>query len=589
MKHTTFIIAILFSNLCCLFSQTATSPMGSGTEVSPYEVSTVEHLYWISQNSTSSEGLYFIQMNDIDASVSNSWTYKWPTYRSFKGVYDGQNYKITGIENEGYYTGGVYNYSGIFYSIGGGANTTVIKNLTFENIQIDFTNSSGKVGVLCGSIEDDVELSNVIIKNSTINTTTSGDVGGLAGSVSGDNVSIDSVICDVTVDADNSSFIGGLLGSISGESLSVINSSTYGSIASTESGAVVGGFVGKVTFKAAIIENSFSELNVNCSDTYSGGFLGAAFGKSPSEVVTVRNCYAIGDVSGYKASGFLAINSADVLVENSFSASSISGSVEVGFGDNPFATVNNCFWDAEWSGVSNSLYGTGKTSAEMKTLSTYTNSGWDFVGESTNGTTNIWTFDINTNYGYPMLTNVPTLSSISTLPVDLISLVSENLNDKVHIRWATASEKHNDYFLIEKSTDGKEWILLSSIKGIGYSSTKTDYVLVDDKPTYGNSYYRLTQVDFNGDKEVFKPIYHYREKNDIVIPTLLSSGDYITINSSNSFLNVFILDSSGKIKVRKSNINNSSISTSGFESGIYMVILQNNLYGEVVKKRIVVK
>ncbi len=64
----------------------------------------------------------------------------------------------------------------------------------------------------------------------------------------------------------------------------------------------------------------------------------------------------------------------------------LSGSIEVGFGDNPFATVNNCFWDAEWSGVTNSLYGTGKTSTEMKTLSTYTNSGWDFVGESTNGT-----------------------------------------------------------------------------------------------------------------------------------------------------------------------------------------------------------
>lgn len=49
-----------------------------------------------------------------------------------------------------------------------------------------------------------------------------------------------------------------------------------------------------------------------------------------------------------------------------------------------------CFWDTQTSGQATSDGGEGKTTAEMQTASTFLQAGWDFVGESVNGTENIW-------------------------------------------------------------------------------------------------------------------------------------------------------------------------------------------------------
>ncbi|HNS18988.1 MAG TPA: hypothetical protein PKH24_00740 [Sedimentisphaerales bacterium] len=48
------------------------------------------------------------------------------------------------------------------------------------------------------------------------------------------------------------------------------------------------------------------------------------------------------------------------------------------------------FWDIETSGQSTSAGGIGKTTAEMQTVSTFLDAGWDFVGETANGTEDLW-------------------------------------------------------------------------------------------------------------------------------------------------------------------------------------------------------
>jgi len=56
------------------------------------------------------------------------------------------------------------------------------------------------------------------------------------------------------------------------------------------------------------------------------------------------------------------------------------------------------FWDTETSGRSKSAGGTGKTTAEMQTASTFLEAGWDFVGETANGTEDIWWIDEGKDY-----------------------------------------------------------------------------------------------------------------------------------------------------------------------------------------------
>jgi len=52
----------------------------------------------------------------------------------------------------------------------------------------------------------------------------------------------------------------------------------------------------------------------------------------------------------------------------------------------------------ETSGQVTSGGGTGKTTAEMQMASIFTDAGWDFVGESENGTEDIWSICEGTNY-----------------------------------------------------------------------------------------------------------------------------------------------------------------------------------------------
>jgi len=52
--------------------------------------------------------------------------------------------------------------------------------------------------------------------------------------------------------------------------------------------------------------------------------------------------------------------------------------------------VTASFWDIQTSVQGTSAGGTGKTTAEMQTAKTFLDAGWDFVGETTNGTEDIW-------------------------------------------------------------------------------------------------------------------------------------------------------------------------------------------------------
>ena len=53
-------------------------------------------------------------------------------------------------------------------------------------------------------------------------------------------------------------------------------------------------------------------------------------------------------------------------------------------------TVTCCFWDTRSSGQATSAGGIGRTTAQMQTAGTFTDAGWDFVGETANGKEDIW-------------------------------------------------------------------------------------------------------------------------------------------------------------------------------------------------------
>lgn len=79
-------------------------------------------------------------------------------------------------------------------------------------------------------------------------------------------------------------------------------------------------------------------------------------------------------------------------------------------------------------------------------------------------------------------------------------------SSNVIISWQTATETNNEYFTIEKSTDGINFHAIKTIAGAGNSSTPISYTFTDIYPNFGVSYYRLKQTDYNGDFEIFDPV-----------------------------------------------------------------------------------
>jgi hypothetical protein len=92
---------------------------------------------------------------------------------------------------------------------------------------------------------------------------------------------------------------------------------------------------------------------------------------------------------------------------------------------------------------------------------------------------------------------------INPLPVQLKYFSAQCDNNAVLLQWATASEQNSDFFVVEKSVDGWEWNSVQQVQAAGFSSTTQTYTVRDYNPNSELAYYRLRQVDFDGQQEVF--------------------------------------------------------------------------------------
>ncbi|MBL7892552.1 MAG: T9SS type A sorting domain-containing protein [Bacteroidia bacterium] len=89
-------------------------------------------------------------------------------------------------------------------------------------------------------------------------------------------------------------------------------------------------------------------------------------------------------------------------------------------------------------------------------------------------------------------------SVLNPLPIQLIYFDAVEDNRKVNVKWITASEINNDYFTVERSFDGVDFEVLTTVDGAGNSSQQRNYSTFDHYPLKGVSYYRLKQTDFDG-------------------------------------------------------------------------------------------
>ncbi len=111
---------------------------------------------------------------------------------------------------------------------------------------------------------------------------------------------------------------------------------------------------------------------------------------------------------------------------------------------------------------------------------------------------NAWTSSAVLNPSLVGTTLLPG-NTAAPLPITLISFKANiTESQQTILKWATASEKDNDYFEIERSKNALDFESVGKIKGRGTVELRNDYTFTDESPLKGINYYRLKQVDFDG-------------------------------------------------------------------------------------------
>ncbi len=290
---------------------------------------------------------------DIDLSSISNFT---PIGRSpvFSGVFNGQGHTISNLT-----INSTTGSTGLFGETGTGSS---ISNLTLSNVNITTTRprTGALVGISAGTISN-VSASGTVTVNGAVQFT-GGLVGGTGG---GSRISNSSSSVTVNALTNGASYIGGLAGQ---------HWVDQGISNSYATGAVN---VGNATNVGGLVGGNNSAL----SNSYATGTVTAGSGAT-----------AVGGLVGLNASS----------VSNVYSTGSVSaaGATNVGglVGSNS-GTVTNGFWNTETSGQATSAAGTGKTTAQMQSLATFTGAGWSI--DDAGGTASTWRiYDGNT---YPLL------------------------------------------------------------------------------------------------------------------------------------------------------------------------------------------
>jgi hypothetical protein len=172
------------------------------------------------------------------------------------------------------------------------------------------------------------------------------------------------------------------------------------------------------------------------------------------------------------------------------------------------------------------------------------------------------------------------VNTTSVLPVELLSFDVQCLGNDGLIRWVTASEINNDYFIIERSLDGVLFEQIAKIQGSGNSSAMIEYSYIDTQKPEKTSYYRLKQVDYNGDSRILNTVSadcYTQHKTIEVIPNPFK--DKITITGiENENTQVQLINSVGGIvyQLQLNGSNSANLEFGNIVPGIYLLKLTNS-------------
>ncbi|MDQ6902305.1 MAG: T9SS type A sorting domain-containing protein [Bacteroidota bacterium] len=172
------------------------------------------------------------------------------------------------------------------------------------------------------------------------------------------------------------------------------------------------------------------------------------------------------------------------------------------------------------------------------------------------------------------------------LPVTFLGISARQKGSGVSVMWSTSQEFNSSRFEIEKSVDGNSnWITVSSVSAAGNSATVKNYNAFDASPSNGVNYYRIKQIDRDGNFKYSRTVM-VKLNIDKIGVSVLANPFHSTLlidfsSPSNQQVSARIIDITGKQIISEKWTVAAGSSTkqfsnvSGLQLGMYILTITN--------------
>ncbi|MEO1438451.1 MAG: T9SS type A sorting domain-containing protein [Bacteroidota bacterium] len=179
----------------------------------------------------------------------------------------------------------------------------------------------------------------------------------------------------------------------------------------------------------------------------------------------------------------------------------------------------------------------------------------------------------------------------TNLPIELTSFEGFYEEDYVKLIWKTQTELNNRKFVIQRSPNAINWRDIDEMTGAGTTQTPQTYDYADFNPFAGNNYYRLMQVDFDGEFS-YSPVIFVKtdeatiEQNLAIFPNPTKGAVTLSLGSKATQLQVFDAITGQQLRVMDGFEGSQITNFADLGNGVYIIqaILEN---GETLQEKLV--
>lgn len=183
------------------------------------------------------------------------------------------------------------------------------------------------------------------------------------------------------------------------------------------------------------------------------------------------------------------------------------------------------------------------------------------------------------------LFNSPLVIEGSILPVELIKFSVQADSDHARLHWTTASEYNNAGFEIQRSSDGASFEKIGWEKGVGTSYVLQEYSFSDFNLSPGVYYYRLKQIDNDGDfnfSKVRSVRFDQSSKHLSVYPNPTAGMLYFSDPMEEKGIKVSLFNTQGQL-LNCPDIVNNRLDLTQFQAGLYIILIKYETHSEIIK------